>query len=497
VAGEVAIAERLGNKNEKNMPIVPVILSGGSGSRLWPVSRLDRPKQLIPGLVANENNYSLLQLTLQRLSCLGESATVPMIVCNEEHRFQVADQLEDLGMQATIVLEPVGRNTAPAIAVASLLAEAMYGKESILFVAPSDHVILDLAALSSALGAAATIAGEGKLVTFGIVPDRPETGFGYIHAGKPDQHGFAVDKFVEKPDLATAQDYLSSGEYYWNSGMFMLPTRQLRDELEKYAPKILQACEKSIDSPAGASKVIAINAAQFRACPADSIDYAVMEKTELAMMVPLDAGWSDAGTYAALLELGEHDADGNLKSGDVVMSDCKNSYIRSQNRLVTAVGLEGITVVETSDAVFVAPVGKSQDVKNLVSKLVDEQREVVDVGTTGRRPWGTYEVLSSGEGYLVKVLTVLPGAILSLQSHNHRSENSTIVQGVARVTLDEEILDKLTGEGVHVPAKTLHRIENPGTEVLRIVEVQMGAVLEETDIIRYEDTYGRNIESAD
>jgi len=240
--------------------------------------------------------------------------------------------------------------------------------------------------------------------------------------------------------------------------------------------------------------VVAIDAEQFRACPSDSIDYAVMEKTALAMMVPLDAGWSDAGSFAALLELGDRDSSGNLHSGDVVMSDCKNSYLRSQNRLVTAIGLEGIAVIETSDAVFVLPMDKAQDVKRIVAKLQDEQREVVEVGTTGRRPWGTYEVLASGEGYLVKVLSVLPGAILSLQSHNHRSENWTIVQGMARITLDGETLDKVTGEGVHVPVNSLHRIENPGTEVLRIVEVQMGAVLDESDIIRYEDNYGRNVE---
>jgi mannose-1-phosphate guanylyltransferase/mannose-6-phosphate isomerase len=478
------------------MTIVPVILSGGSGSRLWPVSRLDRPKQLIPGLVANENNYSLLQLTLQRLSCLGERAAKPLIICNEEHRFQVADQLEELGMQATVVLEPVGRNTAPAIAIAGLLAEQMYGKEAVLFVAPSDHIILDQAALKVAVEAAVAFAAKGKLVTFGIVPDRPETGFGYIHTGHADQHGFTVDKFVEKPDLATARDYVASGRYYWNSGMFMLPTRQLREELEKHAPAILRACEKSLVTGGATSELVTIDAEQFRACPSDSIDYAVMEKTSLAMMVPLDAGWSDGGTYAALLELGDRDAAGNLQSGDVVMTDCRNSYLRSQSRLITAVGLEGIAVVETPDAVFVAQVDKAQDVKNIVARLVDEQRAVVEVGTTGRRPWGTYEVLSAGDGYLVKVLSVLPGAILSLQSHNHRSENWTIVQGVARVTLDDEILDKVTGEAVHVPIKARHRIENPGTEVLRIVEVQMGAVLEEGDIIRYEDNYGRNIEAA-
>jgi len=471
--------------------IVPVILSGGSGSRLWPVSRLDRPKQFIPGLVANENNLSLFQQTVKRLSGLGNQATKPIVVCNTEHRFLVTEQLKQINAEATVLLEPVGRNTAPAITLAALLATEAYGPNTALFVAPSDHQINDTEAFLAAARTGIETIAAAKLVTFGVVPHYAETGFGYIHATLNGEPAADVNQFVEKPDLATAEKYVQSGEYFWNSGMFLLPTRLLLSELRAHAPAILKACDKALSHCDKTSEFLILDKTEFELCPSDSIDYAVMEKTSLAMMVPLDAGWSDAGSYAALLDLGERDSDGNVLSGDVVTQDCKNSYIQSHSRLVTAVGLDGVTVIETADAVLVAPVHMTDEVKSMVAELAASHRQQVHTSRKVYRPWGSFDVLETGNGYLVKILEVNSGGILSLQSHNHRAETWTIVEGNALVTLDDLVFKKSIGESVHVPVEARHRIENSGDTTLKIVEVQIGDLLEEEDIVRYADNYGR------
>jgi mannose-1-phosphate guanylyltransferase/mannose-6-phosphate isomerase len=455
------------------------------------MSRVDRPKQFIPGLVADGQQISLFQQALKRLSLLGQPVEKPIVVCNIEHRFLVTEQLRELGLEATIVLEPIGRNTAPAIAVAALAAKELHGEDSILFVAPSDHMIRDTAALAAAVRMGAASSRKGHLVTFGIVPTRPETGFGYIRANADNGVSAPVEEFVEKPDLVTAQQYIESGSYFWNSGMFMLPTGQFLAELKRFAPNILTACEKDYAHTCITSEFLVLGEKEFVDCPADSIDYAVMEKTRAAMMVPLDAGWCDAGTYAALRELGTQDTDGNIQSGDVVMTNCKGSVVQSESRLVTAVGLEGIAVIETRDAVLVAPVDQANGVKLMVQHLTAKRRKLVETGRKVLRPWGSYDVLETGNQYLVKVLEVVAGGILSLQSHNHRSETWTVVQGSARVTLDDQVLTKTAGESVHIPIGTVHRIENPGLEILKIIEVQMGGLLEEQDIVRYQDSYGR------
>ncbi len=471
------------------MKLVPVILCGGSGSRLWPLSRAMFPKQLLP-LVGER---TMLQETVHRLSSLEVNLAEPVVLCNEAHRFLATGQLQELGFEPTVVLEPIGRNTAPAAAVAALIsvASAAADEQTLLLVLPADHVIRDPAALTAAISLAIPAAEQGKLVTFGVVPTAPETGYGYIRGGKGQEGVRPVEQFVEKPDLETARAYLESGAYFWNSGMFLFGADSFLDELKAYAPEMLAACEKAVAAADSGDGFLRLDSDAFSACPADSIDYAVMEKTERAGVIPLDAGWSDVGSWASLHEVSDSDASGNTTLGDVVAVDCRDSYLRAESRLLTAVGLEGCIVVETKDAVMVARGDRAQDVKKLVDSLTAAQREEVKLGRQVYRPWGSYDSLESAPGYQVKRLEVLPGAVLSLQLHHHRAEHWVVVAGTARITRDDEVFDLKPGEHTYIPVESKHRIENAGDEMVQIIEVQVGDYLGEDDIVRFDDKYGR------
>ena len=469
------------------MKIVPVILCGGSGSRLWPLSRAMFPKQLLP----LTSSRSLLQETVARVRSFAPSDVAPLVVCNEAHRFLVAAQLEEIGVEATLILEPEGRNTAPAVAVAALLQESVSEDPCLLLVLPADHAIQKPGAMVKAVGDAAPVAEQGRLITFGVVPTTPETGYGYIRAVAGDSPVLDVDRFVEKPDLETARKYVQSREYYWNSGMFMFSTRAYLSELNAHAPEIVSACKTAIATADKSKRSIALGAEAFLASPADSIDYAVMENTKTASVVPLDAGWSDVGSWAALHELNHQDNNGNALHGDVVALDCRDSYLRSESRLVAAVGLEDCVVIETKDAVLVTPRERAQDVKKIVDELASAGREETKLGREVFRPWGSYDSLENAAGFQVKRLTVLPGAILSLQLHHRRAEHWVVVAGVARITLDDQVFDLQVNEHTFIPLGAKHRIENPGTELLHIIEVQVGEYLGEDDIVRFEDKYGR------
>jgi len=469
------------------MSLVPVILCGGSGSRLWPLSRAMYPKQLL----ALAGDRSLLQETVVRIAALEPQSAEPLVVCNEAHRFLVAGQLAELGVASTIVLEPEGRNTAPAAAVAALLQASDQDESALLLVLPADHVIQDTAALSAAVSAAIPAAEQGRLVTFGIVPTAPETGYGYIRAAEGRDAIKDVSRFVEKPDIETARRYVQSGYYYWNSGMFLFSARAYLDELAAQAPEMLAGCRAAVARATREERLVRLDADAFLACPADSIDYAVMEKTGAASVVPLDAGWSDVGSWAALHAVTDQDEDGNTQKGDVVAVDCHGSYLRAESRLVAAVGLNDCVVIETPDAVLVAPADRAQEVKKIVDELEAAGREETRLGREVFRPWGSYDSLENAAGFQVKRLTVLPGAILSLQLHHRRAEHWVVVAGVARITRDDEVFDLKVNEHTFIPIGAKHRIENPGTEILHIIEVQVGDYLGEDDIVRFEDKYGR------
>jgi mannose-1-phosphate guanylyltransferase/mannose-6-phosphate isomerase len=475
--------------------LIPLILSGGSGTRLWPLSRELYPKQLLPLL----GERTMLQETVTRVIGLPELAA-PIIVCNESHRFMVAEQLREHGMPPqAIILEPVGRNTAPAVAVAALVAldrarKSKGGNDSdpILLVLPADHVIRDNEAFQAAVAAGSAAAAAGKLVTFGVVPDRAETGYGYIRRAGGDGPAYAVQQFVEKPDAATAKQYVQSGDYYWNSGMFMFRARVYLAELKKHAPAMLSACE---DAVAAASKDLdftRLPAAEFGACPADSIDYAVMEKTDSAVVVPLDAGWSDVGSWSALQDALPRDSSGNVVTGDVLVEDSNGCYLHSTSRLIGTVGLKDHVVVETKDAVLVAPRERVQDVKALVNQLKAQGRYETALHREVFRPWGSYDSIDNGERFQVKRLVVKPGASMSLQLHHHRAEHWIVVSGTAQITRGEETFLLGENESTYIPMGTKHRIANPGKVTLHIIEVQSGSYLGEDDIVRFEDVYGRD-----
>lgn len=486
--------------------IIPVVLSGGAGTRLWPLSRELYPKQLLP--LTGER--TMLQETVTRLQGL-DALGAPLVVCNENHRFLVAAQLNAINVKpSAIVLEPVGRNTAPAVAVAALLARAE-GEDPILLVLPADHVIADSAALRDVVQSGASLADSGSLLTFGIVPDKPETGYGYIRADracpqpvvnsqsqKDDNPGpnaataFTVAEFVEKPDSATAQKYLASGDYYWNSGMFMFRASTYLAELERLAPEMLNACRKAVSAAVADLDFTRLEVQAFESCPADSIDYAVMEKTDSAVVIPLDAGWNDVGSWSALWEIGDRDGDGNVVKGDVLTKDVRNCYLHASSRLVAAVGIEDHVVIETGDAVLVAHKDRVQDVKAIVDLLKRNNRDEALLHRRVNRPWGTYECIDAAERYQVKHITVHPGATLSLQMHHHRAEHWVVVKGTARVTRGEETLTLSENQSTYIPLGVTHRLENPGKIPLELIEVQSGSYLGEDDIVRFEDSYGRS-----
>lgn len=467
--------------------ILPVIMAGGSGSRLWPLSRQLNPKQLLK--LCGES--TLLQQTLSRLQ--GLEALVPTIICNEDHRFMVAEQLRQLGVQgAGVLLEPVGRNTAPAIALAALNAAANGNDDPILLVLAADHYIADQAAFQQAVRAATCLAEQNKLVTFGIVPSRPETGYGYIQRGDSlEVAGFNVARFVEKPDLVRADEYIKSGDYYWNSGMFMFKASIYLDALEKFRPDILDACKRALEQGHADMDFIRVDPMAFAACPEESIDYAVMEKTTEAAVIPLDAGWSDIGSWSALWEIGDKDEQGNVCKGDVLTFNTQNSLIHAEHKLVATVGVDNLVVVETKDAVLVVHKDKVQDVKKVVEAIKKQGRYEHMNHREVYRPWGVYDSIEAGERYQVKRITVSPGAKLSVQMHHHRAEHWVVVSGTARVTNGEKTFLVTENESTFIPIGEVHALENPGKIPLELIEVQSGSYLGEDDIVRFEDHYGR------
>ncbi len=467
--------------------IMPVILSGGAGTRLWPLSRAMYPKQLLP--LFGEN--TMLQDTVLRVESIDGIGPVTC-VCNDEHRFLVAEQLRQIKVaEEAIILEPFGRNTAPAAAVAALmLAEKHPG--SLMLIMPADHVILDQQAFADAIESGRKAAEEGNLVTFGIVPNAPETGYGYIKAVAGSEGAARpVAEFVEKPSRERAESYLASGDYFWNSGMFLFRPDVYLAELESSAPDILTACRKAVETAQSDLDFLRLDADAFKTSPSDSIDYAVMEKTSRAMVVPMEAGWNDVGAWSSLWEVHDRDEEGNVTRGDVLAHDVQNSYLHSTSRLVAAVGLENHIVVETADAVLVASKDRVQEVKALVERLRSEEREEPLIHRRVYRPWGSYETVDEGECFKVKRITVNPGASLSLQLHHKRAEHWVVVKGTAFVTVEERQFDLKENESVYIPVEARHRLENRKAEPLELIEVQSGEYLGEDDIVRFEDNYGR------
>jgi mannose-1-phosphate guanylyltransferase/mannose-6-phosphate isomerase len=486
------------------MQLLPVILSGGSGTRLWPLSREAYPKQFLP-LAGDE---SLLQATVQRLDRLEQASesTVslldPIIVCNESHRFLVAEQFRVMQREpSAIMLEPVGRNTAPALEMAALMATRDGGDDPVLIAMPADHLIADQEAFLQQVAHGLALAEQGNVVTFGIVPTGAETGYGYIRKGAPlgeEGRAFELDRFVEKPDLPTAERYLESGDYLWNSGIFMLKASHWLDLLNRFRPDIDAACRDAFDRGTMAGEFFLVDPEAFEACPSDSIDYAVMERLSgaavadaRAVVVPLDAGWSDVGAWSAIWEVSERDADGNVVEGDVFTHDARDNLLVAQHRMLAAVGVDNLIVVETPDAVLVLDKARAQDVKRVTEYLKEAQRDEHVYHRKVHRPWGNYETIDSGGRYQVKRLTVNPGASISLQMHHHRAEHWVVVKGTARVTRDGEAFLLSENQSTYIPIGAEHRLENPGQIPLEIIEVQSGGYLGEDDIVRFEDIYNR------
>lgn len=475
--------------------IFPVILSGGSGSRLWPVSREHYPKQF---LNLHKDDRSLLQEAAQRLSNVENSGT-PLVVCNEEHRFLVAEQIHQIGLENTqIILEPCGRNTAPALALAALAAPA---EDAELLVMPADHVIKDEIAFAEAVAKGSELASQGKLVTFGITPNSPHTGYGYIKRGSLQGVGFNVDTFVEKPDQERAESYLASGDYLWNSGIFLFKAGAYLDALRQYAPDILDVCERAYAQRSEDLDFLRVDQEVFAQCRNESIDYAVMEHTQEAAVVPMDPGWSDIGAWDAVhaLKVSEGQGNGNAVHGDVMLHDTHNSLIHSESRLVAAVGVNNLVIVETDDAILVADRHQAQDTKLIVNALKAAGRKESTSHKRAYRPWGHYHTMVLTNSFQVKEIVVNPGAKLSLQMHHHRAEHWVVVKGTARVTQGEGHGDLSNlksfllseDESTYIPLGTVHRLENPGVIPLHLIEVQTGSYLGEDDIVRYNDDYGR------
>jgi len=468
--------------------IHPVILSGGVGSRLWPLSRSLYPKQLLP--LAGER--TMIQETALRVS--GAQFGRPIIICNQEHRFLIAEQMREAKITPdAIVLEPFGRNTAPAAAIAALML-AERDPASLLMLLPADHVVMLQDAFEAAAATAANAARDGALVLFGIEARTPETGFGYIARGEAlagTDHCFRVETFCEKPDLATAESYVASGRHYWNSGMFLFRADAYLRELERLEPAMLAACRAALAESRRDLDFIRLDDTAFARSPSRSIDYAVMEHTTHAAVVPVDLGWSDVGSWLSLWEIGEKDASGNVSRGDVIAHQTKNSYLRSEGPLIAAVGVEDIAIVATVDAILVTTRGASQDVKHIVEELQRQGRELHLNHRRVYRPWGSYDSIDSGPGFQVKRIVVNPGAKLSLQKHAKRAEHWIVVTGTATVTCDEKVFPLHANESTFIPLGSKHRLENPGTEPLHLIEVQSGSYLGEDDIVRFEDSYGR------
>lgn len=469
--------------------ICPVILSGGAGTRLWPLSRELYPKQLLP--LASDR--SLLQDTARRVT--GDEFTGPIVVCNDEHRFVIAEQLRQAGLRPrAIVLEPAARNTAPAVAAAAAFL-VREDPGSLMLVLPSDHVIRDEAAFRAAVAAGAEAAGAGRLVTFGIKPTHAETGYGYIQRGAalPEVAAYAVARFVEKPDLATAKTYLADGAWLWNSGMFLFPARLFLAELATFEPAIAEAGQRAVAAAQTDLDFLRLDAAAFKTSPSKSIDYAVMERTTRAAVVPTDPGWSDVGAWSALWDIGARDAAGNVLTGDVIALDTKDAYLRSvDGTLLATIGLDNVVIVVTRDVVLAMDKRRAQDVKTVVDELKRRGRSEVATHTVVHRPWGSYETVDAGPRFQVKRIIVKPGAKISLQKHARRAEHWVVVSGTARVTRDEDSIVLRENMSTYIPLGAVHRLENIGAEPLHLIEVQSGSYLGEDDIVRLEDSYGRS-----
>ncbi|HNQ04101.1 MAG TPA: mannose-1-phosphate guanylyltransferase/mannose-6-phosphate isomerase [Thiobacillaceae bacterium] len=471
------------------MSLYPVILSGGSGTRLWPMSRAALPKQLLP--LAGER--TMVQETLLRLSGVPDMGA-PLVICNDDHRFLIAEQLREIGMQATgIFLEPVGRNTAPAAAVAALHL-LQQDPEATMLLLPADHLIRDVAAFHNAIATALRAVEAGCLATFGIVPDAPETGYGYIQQGETLEVGgaYRVARFVEKPSRDKAETFLAEGGYFWNSGMFLFRCSQFIQELRQHRPDILGACEASLRAGVHDLDFCRLDRDTFAACPTDSIDYAIMERTKRAAVVPVSMGWNDIGAWSALWDVGGKDAAGNVARGDVHLVDVHNSLVRAESRMVAAIGVHDLIVVETPDAVLVADRNRTQEVKQVVEHLKRSGRSEHEFHTRVYRPWGWYEGIDAGERFQVKRIMVKPGEKLSLQMHHHRAEHWVVVSGTARVTCDDRVMILSENQSTYIPLGSTHRLDNPGKLPLHLIEVQSGSYLGEDDIVRFEDIYKRD-----
>jgi len=463
--------------------IKAVVMAGGSGTRLWPLSRAAHPKQFL----ALHGDDTMLQATFKRLDGLDIQSS--LTICNEEHRFFVAEQLREIDRLGSIILEPLGRNTAPAIALAALLSQEE--EDPLLLVLAADHVIQDQSAFTKAVMDSVPLAESGKLVTFGIVATEPNTGYGYIRKGKCQGPGFAVDKFVEKPSIKVANEYFKSGDYFWNSGMFLFKASRYLEELQKHRPDIYEACQLAMVDTEKDNDFLRVDKAAFEQCASDSVDYAVMEKTDDAVVVPMSAGWSDIGSWSSLWDVSAKDQRGNALVGDVMLHDSDNSYVRTDDRLVVAIGVDDLVIVSTKDAVMVAHKSRVQEVKVITQQIIDMSRPESNIHREVYRPWGKYDSIDRGERYQVKRITVKPGAKLSVQMHHHRAEHWVVVSGTAKVTKGEKVIILSENESIYIPLGIIHALENPGKVVLELIEIQSGSYLGEDDIVRFEDRYGR------